>query len=73
MVTILLGRAVRASEFSMTLVDGFKMLMGSDKNLLPLVVEIGALNDMLEIFQRIFFATRTSPNAGGPFLDPPSG
>ena len=45
----------------MTLVDSFEITMGSDKNLLPLVVEIGALNNVLDIFQRIFFASEHLP------------
>jgi len=33
----------------MALVDGFEVFMGSDKDFLSLVIEIGTLNYMLEI------------------------
>jgi hypothetical protein len=56
-----IGSSAGATEFSMTLVNGFEMTMGSYENLLPLVVEIGALNDMLDIFQRIFLASEHLP------------
>jgi hypothetical protein len=41
--------SVRAPKFSMTLVDSFEVLMGSDKDFLPLVIEIGALHYVFEI------------------------
>jgi hypothetical protein len=56
-----IGSGAGATEFSMKLVDGFEITMGSDKNLLPLVVEIGALNDVFEIFQCVLSGTEHLP------------
>jgi len=53
--------SVRAPMFSMALVDCFEMLMRSDKNLFPLVVEIGALHNVFKIRQCVFFGTKQLP------------
>ena len=49
----------------MTLVDRYKMLMCFDKDLFPLVVEIGARDDVFEILKLRTLLSRTFPNAGG--------
>ena len=53
--------SVRAHKFSMMLIDCFEMLMGSEKNLFSLVIEISALNNAFEIFQCVLSGTKHLP------------
>jgi len=53
--------SVGARMLSVVLVDCFEMLMGTDKNFLSLVVKIGTLDDLFEIFQCVFSGTEHLP------------